>query len=112
MCPAVGRIVAESGSECQGRLYSSARTSELDEELMVIRMHRRVFRLCTAGTILACGLLTMAITSREAAAGPTPPDSCARATFISASFDNNATVRAAELVPAGSVTPPGTAIAV
>ena len=32
---------------------------------MVIRMHRRVFRLCTAGTILACGLLTMAITSSK-----------------------------------------------
>ena len=58
-------------------------------------MHRRVFRLCTAGTILACGLLTMAIT-----------------TFTSASFDNNATIRAAELVPAGSFTPLGTAIAV
>jgi len=62
---------------------------------MVIRMHRRVFRLCTAGTILACGLLTMAIT-----------------TFPSVSFDNYATVRAAELVPAGSFTPSGIAIAV
>ena len=62
---------------------------------MVIRMHRRVFRSCTAGTILACGLLTMAI-----------------ATFQSASFDNTATIRAAELVLAGSFPPPGNAIAV